>query len=331
MQRRLFALTVAFLVLGLTISRRLSAAEGPIGGIDLGAAVPLGKLHDRADVGGVFSSYMGYMFNDYLGLTGQAQVVGAPNKSVAGIPDSEAACLFGAHAGPRLELPLADPTTKSRRAILPTLYLTGQAGVFTGLAGGATSGTSWGYSTGGGLNFRISSQTLFGGFARYNWVDQRVTGDGGARGDLKYITAGISMTFNFAAPPPPPPRPPTRAEAPPPPPRPKKIVLRAVHFDVDQATLRADAVPVLNEALQILQREGSVAIIVEGHTDSAGSEAYNLQLSRRRAETVRRYLVDHGVAPARITAEGLGESQPVAPNDTEAGRAQNRRVELKVQ
>jgi OOP family OmpA-OmpF porin len=78
----------------------------------------------------------------------------------------------------------------------------------------------------------------------------------------------------------------------------------------------------------VLKQEGSVDIVVEGHTDSVGTDQYNLGLSRRRAETVQTYLVDHGVARSRITAEGMGESKPVASNDSADGRAQNRRVEL---
>ncbi|MBP1685988.1 MAG: TonB-dependent receptor [Deltaproteobacteria bacterium] len=145
-------------------------------------------------------------------------------------------------------------------------------------------------------------------------------------------TFGLQLTYNLTAgaePIAPPPAP--VAQVPPPPaPAKKKIVLRSVHFDFDKATLKAEAKPILNEAVQVLKQEGSVDIVVEGHTDSVGTEQYNLGLSRRRADTVRRYLVEHGVAPARITAEGMGESKPVASNDTADGRAQNRRVELHV-
>jgi iron complex outermembrane receptor protein len=145
-------------------------------------------------------------------------------------------------------------------------------------------------------------------------------------------TFGVQLTYNWAAseePPAPAPAPVSQV-APPPPPAKKKIVLRSVHFDFDKATLRAEAKPILDEAVQISKQEGSVDIVVEGHTDSVGADQYNLKLSHRRAETVRRYLVEQGVAPARITTEGLGESKPVASNDTADGRAQNRRVELHV-
>ncbi|MBP1687073.1 MAG: outer membrane protein precursor, partial [Deltaproteobacteria bacterium] len=144
-------------------------------------------------------------------------------------------------------------------------------------------------------------------------------------------TFGVGVTYNFTAgaeAPPPPPAP--VAQVPPPPPAKKKIVLRSVHFDFDKATLKTDAKPILDEAVQVLKQEGSVDIVVEGHTDSVGTDQYNLGLSRRRADSVRRYLVDHGIAASRITAEGLGESKPVASNDAADGRAQNRRVELHV-
>ncbi|MFN8624751.1 MAG: OmpA family protein [Candidatus Binatia bacterium] len=145
-------------------------------------------------------------------------------------------------------------------------------------------------------------------------------------------TFGLQLAYNLTAgaePIAPPPAPVAQAPAPPTAPK-KKIVLRSVHFDFDKATLKAEAKPILDEAVQVLKQEGSVDIVVEGHTDSVGTEQYNLRLSRRRAETVRRYLVEHGVASGRITAEGLGESKPVASNDTAGGRAQNRRVELHV-
>jgi outer membrane protein OmpA-like peptidoglycan-associated protein len=69
---------------------------------------------------------------------------------------------------------------------------------------------------------------------------------------------------------------------------------------------------------------------VGGHTDSVGSEAYNQGLSERRADAVRDYLMSKGVKASRLTARGYGESRPVASNDTEEGRAENRRVELVV-
>lgn len=128
------------------------------------------------------------------------------------------------------------------------------------------------------------------------------------------------------APPPPPPAPiPT-----PPTTLSRRIVLRGITFDFNQSTIRPDARPVLDEAVEVLKENPSVAVAVEGYTDAIGSDAYNQSLSLRRAEAVFRYLVNSGIAPDRLTVEGFGESNPVATNDTEAGRAQNRRVELRV-
>lgn len=149
------------------------------------------------------------------------------------------------------------------------------------------------------------------------------------------LGGGVALTLGSPpAPPPPAPvveAPPTPAPTPEPTAVPKKkIVLRNVHFDFDKAVIRADAIPILDEAVQVLKEEGGVAVIVDGHTDSIGKEPYNLRLSKRRADAVRTYLADHGIDRSRITAEGFGESKPVASNATDDGRAQNRRVELRV-
>ena len=81
--------------------------------------------------------------------------------------------------------------------------------------------------------------------------------------------------------------------------------------------------------METLKKEATTeAVIVAGHTDSVGTDAYNMKLSKRRAESVRNYLASHGIAGDRIRVEAFGESQPVASNDTADGRAQNRRVEL---
>jgi len=69
---------------------------------------------------------------------------------------------------------------------------------------------------------------------------------------------------------------------------------------------------------------------IEGHTDSQGSSDYNAQLSQRRAEAVRNFLVTNGVAPERITAQGMGEDYPIATNSSASGRQQNRRVEVTI-
>jgi len=126
-------------------------------------------------------------------------------------------------------------------------------------------------------------------------------------------------------PPPPPPPPP-----PAPSPVKEKIVLRGVNFDFDRAEIRGDAAVILDEAVEILNRNPDRQVVIEGHTDWTGPEDYNQSLSESRAEAVKRYMIENGVDGARLSTVGMGESQPVAPNDTRDGRARNRRVELKV-
>lgn len=133
----------------------------------------------------------------------------------------------------------------------------------------------------------------------------------------------------------------TLPEPPPPPPTPtpepeptvvkKRLVLRGVNFDFDSAEIRPESRPTLDEAVRLLGDNRNVDVVAEGHTDSLGSAEYNQKLSVRRAEAVYRYLVNRGIAPERLSVKGFGETHPVATNDTEAGRAQNRRVELHVE
>lgn len=101
-----------------------------------------------------------------------------------------------------------------------------------------------------------------------------------------------------------------------------------ITFDVDRAEVKASFYDVLNSVALVLKKYDKTAILISGHTDSTGSESYNMQLSQRRAESVGHYLAGQGIAAVRIDAVGYGESQPIAGNDTEAGRARNRRVEL---
>ncbi|MDO9635542.1 MAG: OmpA family protein [Thiobacillus sp.] len=123
-----------------------------------------------------------------------------------------------------------------------------------------------------------------------------------------------------AAPAPPP--------APAPAPAPTRLVLDDVNFDFDKASLRPQAYPKLDAAAESLKAWGDGKVEVAGHTDSRGSEAYNMGLSLRRAESVRDYLVTKGIPSDRLVIKGYGESQPVADNATDEGRFQNRRVEL---
>lgn len=116
--------------------------------------------------------------------------------------------------------------------------------------------------------------------------------------------------------------------APVPTPAPHRIVLEGVNFDFDRATLRPEDSDVIDKDMATLKEWGDVKVEVAGHTDSVGSDRYNMDLSQRRANTVRNYLISKGIAADRLVAKAYGESQPIASNDTDEGRFKNRRVEL---
>ncbi len=101
-----------------------------------------------------------------------------------------------------------------------------------------------------------------------------------------------------------------------------------VGFDTGQSRLRPDVLPVLDTIADVLVRYANTAVEVAGHTDSRGSAEYNQLLSEQRALSVMAFLVRHGVVAGRVSAQGFGESMPVADNSYTEGRQANRRVEL---
>lgn len=107
-----------------------------------------------------------------------------------------------------------------------------------------------------------------------------------------------------------------------------ELTLSGVLFEFDKALLKPGALRGLSPLVAFLKENPERKIVLEGHTDSVGSESYNIDLSRQRAEAVREFLVQNGVEAKNISARGLGEAYPVASNNTEAGRLQNRRVEI---
>jgi len=107
------------------------------------------------------------------------------------------------------------------------------------------------------------------------------------------------------------------------------ITLKGVNFETDSAKLTADSTAILDEAAAVLKQRPGAVVEVQGHTDSRGKDAYNQRLSERRARAVQDYLVGAGVSASVLSAKGYGEVEPVASNDTDEGRAQNRRVDLK--
>lgn len=106
--------------------------------------------------------------------------------------------------------------------------------------------------------------------------------------------------------------------------------LQGVTFEFNSSNLTADSRPVLDEVATDMKRYPRLRVELQGHTDSVGGDAYNMKLSAERANAVRVYLVSQGVPEQQLTSRGYGETQPVADNKTDAGRAQNRRVVMNV-
>lgn len=135
---------------------------------------------------------------------------------------------------------------------------------------------------------------------------------------------------------------PRRVELPPPPPPPvdtaevkrtpeRIVITKKIHFEFDKAVIRPISFRILDAVVDIMKQNPDIRKVrVEGHTDSKGSDAYNIKLSQRRSNAVRDYLIAHGVEADRLVAVGYGETRPVADNGTAEGRARNRRVEFTI-
>ena len=106
------------------------------------------------------------------------------------------------------------------------------------------------------------------------------------------------------------------------------VAVYGIYFDVDKATLRPEAEATLAQIRALLAKYGDLALEIQGHTDNTGTHAHNATLSADRAASVKAWLVAHGIAAARLTTAGYGETRPVATNATVEGRQLNRRVEL---
>lgn len=107
-------------------------------------------------------------------------------------------------------------------------------------------------------------------------------------------------------------------------------VLKNINFDTNSAAIKAQYYGDLDEVVAVLQANPGLNLIIQGHTDSQGNDDANQKLSQARAESVMKYLANKGIDAGRLSAEGFGETQPIASNDTVEGRAENRRIELKV-
>jgi len=133
-------------------------------------------------------------------------------------------------------------------------------------------------------------------------------------------TPCVQSARHMQSPPPPPAEP--AAEPPP-------MATYAVLFDFDKYRLRPEADEILAPLLASLQADPTLNVDIEGHTDWVGSDAYNLRLSQRRAQAVVNWLIAHGIARERMRALGRGEREPIASNQTAAGRQLNRRTEVR--
>ena len=103
-----------------------------------------------------------------------------------------------------------------------------------------------------------------------------------------------------------------------------------ITFPINSYTIQPQFYPTLNEVSQTLAAYPQTLVDVYGHTDPTGGDRINVPLSQNRAQAVANYLTQRGVSPARIATQGFGSSRPIADNSTEAGRAQNRRVEIRI-
>ncbi|MBP9493051.1 MAG: OmpA family protein [Sulfurospirillum sp.] len=108
-----------------------------------------------------------------------------------------------------------------------------------------------------------------------------------------------------------------------------KIIRLHVNFDFDQSTIKPEYAKEISKVAEFMKQNIGYSVVLEGHTDSKGSDAYNQTLSDKRAKAVAKALSDLGIPNAKITTEAYGESKPVATNDTDVGRAENRRVDAK--
>lgn len=110
----------------------------------------------------------------------------------------------------------------------------------------------------------------------------------------------------------------------------KEWRLTGVTFETGSDRLKSESQASLNEAVDVLKENPSVKVEIQGHTDNVGNADANMTLSQKRADAVKAYLVDKGIAANRLETKGYGANKPVSDNNTDAGRADNRRIEFKV-
>jgi outer membrane protein OmpA-like peptidoglycan-associated protein len=107
-------------------------------------------------------------------------------------------------------------------------------------------------------------------------------------------------------------------------------LLRPIEFEYGKAVIKESSFPILDEVLELMKSRPSVRMGVYGHTDNKGALALNMRLSKERAAACKNYLGSHGIAASRLESQGFGPNQPLGDNNSDEGRARNRRVEFKI-
>jgi len=317
-------LAIPLVVVGCVCIASESRANELLFSPNVGAMLPISKylLSVKKNVGGTTGFLVGYRFD--LGDHFAIDLVAQPQFTIWNTQQpvgDDVSSMFIFTGGPRF-------VARDGRF---EAHLDFQGGHYRDMSG-PLNFKGPGFNAGGGLDFFITDRDVIGLWGRYDYayIKPDLTSDLNER---QFALTGLSYTRLFVAEAPLPPATAVPSPPPPPPPPPtakRKLVLRGVNFDFDKSNIRADARPVLDEAVRVLKDDRQVDVSVEGHTDSIGTERYNQRLSERRARSVTDYLVRGGIARNRLSPKGYGESRPVASNDTADGRAQNRRVELRV-
>ncbi|WP_333650524.1 OmpA family protein [Candidatus Binatus sp.] len=198
--------------------------------------------------------------------------------------------------------------------------------------GCAIGGAILGGAAGAGIGLGIANAVGRSGDNVFNEERGTAMWASGIGGAVIGTLLGHYLCDPLIQPPAPPPPPPPPLPPPPPPPPPplvrQKLVLRGVHFDFNKSRIRPGDAAVLDEAASTLKANPNVTINVNGYCDAIGGEEYNLRLSDRRSDAVVDYLVKAGIPSSQLVPHGYGKTDFVATNDTDEGRAQNRRVEL---
>jgi len=229
--------------------------------------------------------------------------------------------------------------------------------------------TRFAYQGGAGIGFDLSPNVTLSADWRYlqsNRGDLMLVSGGDEHARYRAQSAMLGVKYSFGAaptPPPPPPPPAPPRPLPPPPPPPvvdsdgdgvpdnldkcpgtphgfkvdadgciieQTVVLRAVNFEFNSDKLTQPSEQTLNEVAAALNGQPTLSVQIGGYTDSVGSAGYNLKLSQKRANAVQAYLVSKGVSSSNLVAKGFGKANPIASNDTDEGRTENRRVEFVV-